>query len=150
MLLTDQSHIFILELNLPLDEVKFNKMKKLMVFIMALSILGGSIHADELCKLPMLLQHYKEHKKQHPSDSSIDFIYKHYIAFQKAESKKDQQSDSTLPFKSSQAFHSHLSPFVNELSNVELIIGSLPICHYSFYNSTVLSHCSDIWQPPQL
>lgn len=125
-------------------------MKKVMVFIMALSILGGSIHADELSKLPMLLKHYKEHKRLHPSDSSLDFIYKHYIAFQKAESNKDQQSDSKLPFKSAQAFHSHLSPFVTDHSSVESIIGSFIICHYTFYNSTVLSHCSDIWQPPQL
>lgn len=125
-------------------------MKKVITFILALSILGGSIHADELCKLPMLLKHFKEHKKQHPSDTSIDFIYKHYITYQKAESKQDQQSDTNLPFKSPQSFHFHIAPFVSEISISEELFDVLKICHFPHYISSVLSLSSDKWQPPQL
>ncbi len=125
-------------------------MKKVIVFILAFSIMGGSIHADELSKLPMLLKHFKEHNKQHPTDSTIDFIYKHYIAFQKPESFKDQQSDSKLPFKSSQTLHSHFAPFICENTMTKTIIGSAKISHFTFYNSTVLSRSFDKWQPPQL
>lgn len=125
-------------------------MKKVLVIILSFSILGGSIHADELSKLPMLLKHLKEHKKQHPADSSVDFIFKHSITFQKAESKKDQRSDSKLPNKSSHNFHAHFSPFVCEHTATEPHIRLAQICHFTYYNATVLSRSADKWQPPQL
>ncbi len=77
-------------------------MNRIITFFLILVIFGGAIHFDELLKAPVLFRHYSKHKTQHPNDSPISFLYKHYILNQNAESENDGASDSQMPIKSNQ------------------------------------------------
>lgn len=125
-------------------------MKKAIAYLLVFTIMGASIHIDELAKLPMLFSHYIEHKKQHPTDTAFDFLYKHYVLNQAAESTRDKSSDAQLPFKSTQTFHSHFTPFVCENKTVELKIESNQITYQPLTVSKAFTCSLDIWQPPQL
>lgn len=125
-------------------------MKKVIAYILVFTIMGASIHIDELAKLPMLVSHYIEHKKQHPADTAFDFLYKHYVLNQKAESAKDKSSDAQLPFKSSQISHAHFSPFVSQNQEANLLIEAQQITYLPLEVSKAFSCSIAIWQPPQL
>lgn len=125
-------------------------MKKVIAYLLVFTIMGASIHIDELAKLPMLFSHYIEHKKQHPTDTAFDFLYKHYVLNQTAESAKDKNSDAKLPFKSTQTFHSHFTPFVCENKKIELNIESAKTTYLPLEVSKAFNCSIAIWQPPQL
>lgn len=125
-------------------------MKRVIVYLLVFTIMGASIHIDEFAKLPMLFSHYFEHKKQHPTDTTFDFLYKHYVLNQAAESANDKSSDAQLPFKSTHSFQSHFTPFVCENKKVIVLIELGQITYLPISVSKAFTCSLDIWQPPQL
>ncbi len=127
----------------------FNSMKKVLAIFLITSIIGGSLHFDELAKVPHLKQHYYQHKMQHPADGVFDFMYKHYILNQKPESEKDKNEDSQLPFKSFQSYFSHFTPYTLEQRSLLLISETVNELKISFTELIITSCLFNIWQPPK-
>ena len=124
-------------------------MKRFFVIVLIITIIGSTLHFDELTKISFLSEHYCQHKLEHPQDGIFVFLYKHYILNQKAESENDKKRDSKLPFKSSQNYFSHFSPFTLESFSIIRISSSAIKLDTPFKNCIVLSIYFNIWQPPK-
>ena len=77
-------------------------MKKKAAYIFLAIYLLGATELSQLLKMPLLLQHYIEHKGLNQSLSLAKFIYMHYVTDDG--DKTDESRDQNLPFKSAR-FH---------------------------------------------
>jgi hypothetical protein len=59
--------------------------------------IGSSKQFIELCKLPLLIEHYKKHKIEKGSLSLMDFFKDHYT--KETKNDNNDNEDSQLPFK---------------------------------------------------
>jgi hypothetical protein len=121
-----------------------------LVIILSISILGGVIHIDEMSKIPKLLEHFNEHKAIHQNDSVLTFLYKHYIAVQKADSDKDKSSNSQLPFKSNKKLISHYFPIIFENKSIQYCLIPFVKRYVLFSKTKSINGFSVIWQPPKI
>ncbi|MBL0341849.1 MAG: hypothetical protein IPP71_13475 [Bacteroidetes bacterium] len=121
-----------------------------LAFILSISILGGVIHMDEIGKIPMLFKHFSEHKALHQNDTVFDFLYKHYISIQKADSEKDKNSNTQLPFKSNKKLVSHYFPFIFENKSVQYNLIPFIKRYVLFHKVKSIAGFSAIWQPPKI
>ena len=100
-----------------------------------------------MLRLPILLEHYSEHKQKVSDISFWDFLVMHY----KTDVSHDSD-DNQLPFKD--MGHSLTAPtvalLVHKIFLKETVI--LTKADYSFtYSETfIASHLSDIFQPPRI
>lgn len=124
-------------------------MKKLLIILLTAFILGGSMHVDEMARIPFLMQHFSEHQAQYPSDTFLTFLYKHYLANQQPASVQDQSSDSKLPFKSNQAVETHFTICtLPESAGRHTFIQPVKLT-FHYIETKVRAISFDIWQPPQ-
>jgi hypothetical protein len=105
----------------------------------------------QLLKLPMLMQHFVEHKEETPGITLAEFLYQHYILPQPKDA--DYDSDMKLPFKTDVCSVFHAVALVREapvlfLQPAPVIYGEQRYAIYKapFFISTAIS---DIWQPPR-
>jgi hypothetical protein len=105
----------------------------------------------ELLKLPILIQHYTEHKQQSSSISFIDFLDIHYMHGSPKDADYDR--DMQLPFKS--CTHSSLT-FAAFIIPAPETFTLRRIAHSARKLKTILSssdysynYLSSIWQPPR-
>lgn len=73
-------------------------MKKRAAYIFLAIYLIGATELHQLLKMPLLLEHYNEHKLDNGNLSLISFIYQHYLGDDG--NANDDQKDQNLPFKS--------------------------------------------------
>ena len=73
-------------------------MKKRAAYIFLGIYLLGATQLQQLLKMPLLLEHYKEHKLDNGNLSLISFMYQHYVGDDG--NANDDQKDQNLPFKS--------------------------------------------------
>lgn len=106
---------------------------------------------NELFKLPMMVEHFKEHNEGDKQISIWDFLCVHYSS--KMAKDADMEDDMKLPFKSKSHFETtnsinsicfnfnfevnHLIPFVEK---------SYVISSEQFNNTSTIN---TIWQPPK-
>lgn len=104
-----------------------------------------------MLKLPVLFEHYKEHKKENKDVSALQFLSMHYL--QGSPKDKDYDRDMQLPFKSSGDCLSVVSPAYIPVAPTVPVIKPLdvpPKEKITLQNLHLLSpHLSAIWQPPQ-
>jgi hypothetical protein len=89
-------------------------MRLLIAAVTMFLFLSSSQEFYELCKLPLLIEHYKKHKMDNGSLSLVDFLKTHYT--KETKNDNDDNEDNELPFKN--IFDNHLSQFylpVNEV-----------------------------------
>ena len=112
----------------------------------------SATEARELLKLPLLLDHFEEHKRGKSEISFSDFMLLHYINLD--EHGAEDAHDHTLPFKAHDNCHTFsvllggwpafsgyaLKPAVSELE--EIIFPS--------QESDCFTYSVPIWQPPKL
>lgn len=126
-------------------------MKKLAAILLLAIYVFSTTDAHELLKLPVIFQHFIEHKEENRNISFLQFISMHYMHGNPID--KDHDRDMQLPFKTpcSCAFSS-APPFVALMqrisieSPVEISHTRHSILKDSFINSFYLSK---IWQPPR-
>jgi hypothetical protein len=118
---------------------------------LALSLLVLYINSytefHEALRLPVLLEHYAEHKQQVKDMSFWEFLVMHY----KSDVSHDSQ-DNRLPFKD--RGHSFTAPVMAlPIQKIALKEESTPLTeinHSSTYAAAyIASHLSDIFQPPR-
>ncbi len=68
--------------------------KKLAILLISLHLLGNT-EAGQLFKIPQLLEHYSQHKKENQSLGFIDFFVMHYGGDDGTDADNDQ--DQQLP-----------------------------------------------------
>jgi hypothetical protein len=103
----------------------------------------------ELIKLPVMVEHYVEHKEQNPNLTVLQFLCIHYQGPDVYDA--DYDKDMKLPFKS----HTNISsvvfyPLIQEYKTVQKVnftYKKQDLYTYSFAYSSI--SLSSIWQPPR-
>jgi len=119
------------------------------IFLLAIYTLCFS-ELPQLLKIPVLIQHYTEHKAGDPSISFFDFISIHYTGI--IEMDADYQRDQQLPFRTTQCLVYSIS--ICEFPIMEMIQHP---AHVIIENKFLLRNESnrsflctqDIFQPPR-
>lgn len=114
-------------------------------------MLSTNFELLELLKLPLLVEHFKEHKAWDPELSVAGFIYMHY--FQDDNQYGDQQRDMEMPFKTSPHSSAAFVCFIMPSPDITIVsklvyqeAGKTPITNSADYSAQYLS---SIWQPPR-
>ena len=118
--------------------------------LLAIYILAGSV-TSELLKLPILAEHFNEHRQLNKNVDLISFLVLHYQVEDGTD--KDAEEDKKLPFKSieyfgSTSFVSIISPLqVNDFLNPYLPAPPFYFTHNDAFVSS--QFLAAIWQPPR-
>jgi len=102
-------------------------------------------------KLPVVFQHYIEHKKEDKNISMLAFLHLHYLCGSPKD--KDYERDMQLPFKSSSfciaASIADFVPLTFQLSLLKHIEIDQKKLYGYFITSIPSSSIASIWQPPK-
>jgi len=85
-------------------------MQRALLIITTLLFLNSSTELHQLFRLPMLVQHYHQHRQQDPSLSLFGFLKIHYSNDHPGDN--DDNDDRQLPFKSDENFNHTDNPVV--------------------------------------
>lgn len=128
-------------------------MKKIVAALLLLLYFFGATEAYQLCKLPKLVQHYRQHKAQNAGMSFVAFMKEHYA--EKMVIDDDFQQDMQLPFKTHNAdscnvfFATVPAPFFC-ISHLPVIITSAVVFSTQNEQVSYRIHPNDVFQPPKL
>lgn len=118
---------------------------------MAVYILSTNSGLLELAKLPVLVEHFREHKQWDPVISFIGFMHMHYL--QDENKYGDQAKDMEMPFKTPPHSFGTILVFIMPSPDFMFISKGVfkereqkLITDSSAYSSQYLS---SIWQPPR-
>ncbi len=123
---------------------------------MAILLIGtylfSSTELAQLLKLPVLVEHYKEHKLQNPTITFWGFLNLHYNNGNKMDD--DYDKDMKLPFKTVSDI---ASSFVSSVPPSTFSVAPQPDLEYTIikqkysYSSNLLlpMFSASIWQPPK-
>ena len=107
----------------------------------------------QLLKLPFLVEHFVEHKKQNKHITLIDFLYLHYANGNVKDA--DYEKDMKLPFKT---YSNHVSlniigivanSIMKEVFRLKSNFIQLKLNILSKESFFASSYHSNIWQPPK-
>jgi hypothetical protein len=122
-------------------------MKRLLAISLFLLYINSNTELHEVLRLPLLFEHFTEHKKLFGDISLWDFLVMHYNT-----NVSHDADDSKLPFKD--PAHSFTSPTLAVPIHKIILTDTQPIrkvSHISSYQEKfIASHLSDIFQPPRL
>jgi hypothetical protein len=126
-------------------------LKKVTAILFFTFYVFSTTEAQQLLKLPVIFQHFQEHKKEDKNISLLRFLAIHYL--HGSPKDKDYDRDMQLPFKTSGDCLSSITPaFVSSISEfsiakpVEIFQKERNIFQDGF---TLSSFLSGIWQPPK-
>ncbi|MBS1682297.1 MAG: hypothetical protein JST48_11340 [Bacteroidetes bacterium] len=121
-------------------------MKRILAISFLIVYINSNTEFHEMMRIPVLIEHYTEHKKNNNDISFWEFLVMHY----KTNVNHDAH-DKELPFKD--PAHSFTSPTLAlpihkiVLKETEFVS---EVSHDSTYSETfIASHLSDIFQPPR-
>lgn len=125
--------------------------RKLVAILFTAIYLFGATEASQLLKLPVLVQHYYEHKAGNASVTLVQFLHMHYMGHDNDDT--DNLRDMELPFKTMDdccmiTFNS-LPP--QKLQVIEVVEYEIQQ-EFTLLNDGAPSSISirDIFQPPRL
>ncbi len=143
------TYYFILYTSSPI----FALLKKYIAISLITAYLFCTTELHQLLKLPVLIEHFSEHKELNPNISFFDFLSMHYAATEDHDGDSNS-TDEELPFKShDNCISNNISignpPSIENFSFDPLSVfqKNIPIHSEAFIASSFLSN---IWQPPQL
>jgi hypothetical protein len=127
-------------------------LKKYISIFFFITYLLSATEAHQFFKLPVIFQHYSEHKAEDNSISLLQFLAMHYL--HGSPKDKDYARDMQLPFKTSGDCLSSIAPaFVPALGEFSI---EIPLTIFKEESSIpqlqfILSaYLSNIWQPPKI
>ncbi|QNK61514.1 hypothetical protein H7F33_13195 [Pedobacter sp. PAMC26386] len=126
-------------------------MKKSIVILLLSLFLVSTTELSQLLKLPLLVEHYIQHKKQNKNLTVWQFLCIHYAHGDVRDADYDQ--DMKLPFKTSDHYSNSQLVAIPPLPCISLVL-NLPIIRTTMFSGNILSkkpsaHLSAIWQPPK-
>jgi hypothetical protein len=126
-------------------------MKKATVILFLFAYLFSTTEAGQLFKIPAVIAHYKEHKKENRNISITKYLAMHYLYGSPRD--KDYNKDMQLPFKTPSALISSIgsgfTPMVMQYSFEKLLFDPLVKIHLVREQFISASYLSNIWQPPK-
>ena len=103
-------------------------------------------------KLPMLIEHFNEHKEKDNALSLWGFLTMHYS--QEDDHDGDKDEDMKLPFKSHDGCLNSMSLALLVNNSTDITTKSFPLTNafYGFYTESFIlsTYPTVIWQPPKL
>jgi hypothetical protein len=128
----------------------FVVMKNSFIILLLSVYLISSTELHQLIKLPTLVEHFIEHKKENNNLSLWSFLYMHYAS--EHGTKSDNEHDSKLPFKSHSECSSQvltITPLPHHPDFIKPVFSEKK--DFLMYNENFLSsaHLSSVWQPPK-
>ena len=126
------------------------KMRKIgAIFLLAIYMLCFS-EMQQFLKIPVLIQHYTEHKAGDPSINFFDFIAIHYTGI--FEKDADYQRDQQLPFRTSECMVYSIS--ICECPSMQIMVHpENPVIENQFLLQNEMNRsflcAQDIFQPPR-
>ncbi len=126
-------------------------MKRGIAFIFMLTFMLSHTELYQLFKIPVLFEHFNEHKKEDPTITFMQFIKLHY---DKIVIDEDYQRDQQLPFRNSEfaaviTIVTDIPPQVIKLEQEEF--RALPRKFYPSVNANYTHSFSNIiFQPPRV
>ncbi len=126
---------------------------KVVVSIFLLTIhLFSATEFNQLLKIPVLFEHYNEHKQEETSITFGAFLYRHY--FTDHSSDEHPERDCQLPFHSHDHCSGHQLVVLPTGCYQSISLPTLPVEKkqtFSFSDQCIpLVYLSCIWQPPKL
>jgi hypothetical protein len=126
-------------------------MKRAVVILFLFTYLFSTTEAGQLFKIPVVIAHYKEHKKENRNISITKYLAMHYLHGSPRD--KDYNRDMQLPFKTPSdlisSIGSGFTPMVMHYSFERLIFDPLVKNHIVREQFISSSYLSNIWQPPK-
>ena len=124
------------------------KVNKLIVYFLILVFMCANTSIGQLLKVPNLIEHYNEHKKELTTNSIsfIDYIVSHYS--KNADNNHDHED---LPFKTLDNSSSTLFAFSIITYQIQVVMPLISTQKKFFYNKSFKSNLiASIWLPPKL
>ena len=108
---------------------------------------------NEFLKLPLLVEHFNEHKQETPKLSLWNFIMDHYSHGEVFDA--DYDKDMKLPFKSHSSSSNcsiitFLTPIQNFNFDYKLFSKTYKKPNFNYTFSFISNFHSSIWQPPKI
>ncbi len=126
-------------------------LKKSISIFLLFVFLCANTEAHQLLKLPLLVKHYIDHKKQNETISPIDFLVNHYVLADDGDGNTPE--DMQLPFKSDTTCNNITSIVFLPFTNFQLALKPVSTVNkfYNTYSADFISsaYLSSIWQPPK-
>ncbi len=128
-------------------KIIFVCLKKTIAILFFVSYFLNSFHLIDVAKLPILFEHFQEHKKNYNTIGFVTFLKMHYSG-----QNTHDDTDAKLPFKSvchcNITFIAVLTNTFFKVNNIEIYTDNLKQYYNQFhYNSNYLNA---IWQPPRI
>jgi len=124
--------------------------KGIAIFLLGL-LIASKTEFHQILKLPVLVQHFMEHKERDPETTLLAFLTEHYAAIDVVD--EDYDRDMQLPFKSPEFTLLSVIPFIPQTGFVveKEITAFSPTPVYLITNDTLLPETTvgTIWQPPR-
>jgi len=126
-------------------------LKKIIAILFLTIYLLSVTEAYQLLKLPVIFQHFAEHKKENGKITFLEFLDIHYMHGSPMD--KDYERDMQLPFKTSSDCISVISPaFVPPVITYSIEV-TVAVVHQRFFGKKnqllTSSYLANIWQPPK-
>lgn len=130
----------------------FTTLKKATAILFLCIYLFSTTEAYQLLKLPVVFQHYQEHKKESRSITFLEFLDMHYMHGSPRDA--DYARDMQLPFKSSGDFVSNftITAFVPVVLEFTILKPTVLLEKNTFApqeNFILTGYSCNIWQPPK-
>ncbi len=125
--------------------------KNISILFLAITIFCSNSEFIELAKLPILIEHFNEHKQWDSKMSFLGFMYMHYL--QESNKYGDYGKDMEMPFKMHDHSFATLMGFLVPPPDYLMTSRAFPkdkeqrlFTDFSVYSSQYLTA---IWQPPK-
>ncbi len=126
-------------------------MKKYLLILLVICFFISTTECIQVLKLPVLIEHYKEHKKSNKQLNWLHFLYIHYV--HEIQFDNDSNTDLKLPFKKNQLLQNNVDLNLYPLSILvtSVFIYIITLSRYSYYASNFISSSFilAVWQPPR-
>jgi hypothetical protein len=127
--------------------LSLHSMSRILAISFLVLYINSNTEFHEMLRLPILLEHYSQHKQKVSDISFWDFLVMHY----KTDVTHDSD-DNQLPFKD--PAHSFTAPTlalpIHKIVLKETVVLTKSDHFYAYSETFIASHLSDIFQPPRI
>jgi hypothetical protein len=125
--------------------------RSLFLILFSVIYLISSTELHEFLKIPLLIEHFEEHKQEKDKLSFSEFLKGHYVG--EENNDIDYNKNQKLPFKSKSDF-SHFTNIFSTEPNIFLLCSDIPITTLNTFLgiqklNITSNFYSSIWQPPK-
>ena len=129
----------------------FGKLKRVISILFLSAYLFSFTELHQLLKLPVLIEHFQEHRQEESSISLWSFLKMHYL--EKIVVDKDYQRDQQLPLRDADCGMMTVSNLYEcQQSAVEISLPAESPREFNFYDEISKPRFAayDIFQPPRI